>query len=395
MEAPEALAEWTQTVREHLPNLSKPQAVVLALWSFGIVMVGTCGLTRVAVSLAPLMGSREGAIRQRLREWYWDKEDKKGEKRRELDVSGCFAPLVRWVLGWWPDTGRRIALAMDATTLSDRFSVLAISIVYRGCAIPVAWQVLAAKGRTGWKPHWLALFEHLKASIPEDWFVLVTADRGLYAPWLFDAIVKIGWHPFLRINSKDHEYRLKRHRKYRKLSEVVTQPGESWQGKVTCFKTHPLACTLLATWEARCSEPWLIVTDLDPEDAQVCWYSLCLWIECGFKHTKRGGWQWQRTRITDPTRATRFWLALAVATLWVVSVGGEADATLPPSTLEALPETHVARRRATRRTPPTLLSCFRRGISTIMSTLFLAKPLALGGFRPEPWPSSVGATGPP
>lgn len=26
------------------------------------------------------------------------------------------------------------------------------------------------------------------------------ADRGLYAPWLFHHIVKLGWHPFLRIN---------------------------------------------------------------------------------------------------------------------------------------------------------------------------------------------------
>ena len=391
----EALAEWTQTVREHMPNLTKPQAVVLALWSFGIVMVGSCGLTRVTTFLAPLIGAREGAVRQRLREWYRDREDKKGEKRRDLDVSSCFAPLVRWVLNWWSDTDRRIALAMDATNLSDRFVVLAISIVYRGCAIPVAWHVLAGNGGTAWKPLWLALFERLRGSIPDDWFVLVTADRGLYAPWLFDAIVKLGWHPFLRINSKDGEYREKGRRRYRRLSQIVTHPGESWQGKVACFKTRPLACTLLATWEEGCSEPWLIVTDLHAEEAQVCWYSLRPWIECGFKHTKRGGWQWQHTRITDPTRATRFWLALAVATLWVLSVGGEADATLPASTLDALPETHVARRRANKRTPPRLLSCFRRGITTIVSALVDARPLVLGRFWPEPWPSRTAATGPP
>lgn len=26
------------------------------------------------------------------------------------------------------------------------------------------------------------------------------ADRGLYAHWLFEAIRRNGWHPFLRIN---------------------------------------------------------------------------------------------------------------------------------------------------------------------------------------------------
>jgi len=45
--------------------------------------------------------------------------------------------------------------------------------------------------------------------------------------------------------------------------------------------------------------------------------------------------------MTDPARATRLWLAIAVATLWVISVGGEADATEPVSGLDALPELHT------------------------------------------------------
>ena len=102
---------------------------------------------------------------------------------------------------------------------------------------------------------------------------------------------------------------------------------------------------------------------------------------------KRGGWQWHQTKMTDPARAERLWLALAVATLWVVSVGGEADATLPVSSLEALPEGHVARRRATRRTQPRLLSCFRRGMLRILAALLQGQSLPLGRFLPEPWPT--------
>ena len=74
--------------------------------------------------------------------------------------------------------------------------------------------------------------------------------------------------------------------------------------------------------------------------ADVFWYGLRAWIECGFKQTKRAGWQWHQTRMADPQRATRLWLALAVATLWVVSVGGEAEDNLPVSSFEALPMTH-------------------------------------------------------
>jgi hypothetical protein len=91
--------------------------------------------------------------------------------------------------------------------------------------------------------------------------------------------------------------------------------------------------------------------------------------------------------MVDPERAERLWLAIAVATLWVVSVGGEVDATLPASSLETLPQTHVARRTATQRSRPRMLSCFARGIVTIVGTLIRGDGLVLGRFVPEPWPT--------
>jgi hypothetical protein len=92
--------------------------------------------------------------------------------------------------------------------------------------------------------------------------------------------------------------------------------------------------------------------------------------------------------MVDPQRAERLWLAIAVATLWAVSVGGEVDASLPVSSLEALPQTHVARRQATKRSRPRMLSCFARGILTIVGMLIRGEGLVLGRFVPEPWPTS-------
>ena len=131
----------------------------------------------------------------------------------------------------------------------------------------------------------------------------------------------------------------------------------------------------------------MIVTDLAPEQATAVWYGMRSWIEGGFKDTKRGGWGWHQTKMVDPERAERLWLAIAVATLWAVSVGGEVDANLPVSSLETLPETHVARRKATKRSRPRMLSCFARGILTIVGLLIRGDGLVLGRFVPEPWPS--------
>src|SRR4029078_12549415 len=163
------LSQWQSTVSTHLPNLSPAQATVLALWSFGMTLARSCGITSVCAVLSPLTGSKESTLRQRLREWCYDKDDKRGNKRLDFDVSSCFASLLRWVLAWWPADENRLVLAMDATSLGQRFTVLAISVVSRGCAIPVAWKVVTATKKGAWRPHWIALVDALTGSVSADW----------------------------------------------------------------------------------------------------------------------------------------------------------------------------------------------------------------------------------
>jgi Transposase DDE domain len=388
MSHPEPLSQWMETVSTMVPKLSRPQAKVLAYWSYGMVLAKSCGISLVCATLAIQLQCAERSLIKRLGEWCYDAKDKKGKKRRELDVSTCFGPLLQWILAWWPADQPRLALALDATTLKKRFTVLVISVVYRGCAIPVAWKVVGAEQKGSWKPHWLKLLEQLAASVPEGWTVIVMSDRGLYAPWLYAKIVELRWHPFMRINKQGH-FRPQGESQFRSLATAAPSVGSAWCGKVDCFsgEVSRLSCTLLARWDEGYEEVWVIITDMAPAQATAVWYGMRSWIEGGFKDTKRGGWGWHQTKMVDPQRAERLWLAIAVATLWAVSVGGEVDATLPVSSFEALPETHVARRTATKRSRPRMLSCFARGIITIIGRLIRGDGLVLGRFIPEPWPT--------
>ena len=321
----DGLSQWTSTVSTYLPHLSRPQAAGLALWSYGLVLAQCCGLTTVAALLAGLLDARENTVRERLREWYREADAKCGDQRQELAVAPCFAPLLRWVLAWWPPTERQLVLALDASSLGDRFVVLAVSVVYRGCALPVAWAVRPATQAGSWRPDWERVLAALAGTVPAEWTVLVQADRGLYARWLFRAIQAHGWHPFLRINSGG-QVRPAGAGGFIPLRALAPTVGSAWCGQVTCFASRDsqLACTLLARWDTGYADPWLILTDLAPAVAQAVWYGLRAWIEQAFKDFKRGGWQWQRTRMTDPARVTRLWLALAVATLWVRMSQGSA-----------------------------------------------------------------------
>ena len=301
-------------------------------------------------------------------------------------MEPCFEPLRGWVVA--QGEGTPLALALDATTLGTRFTVLAISVVYRGCAIPVAWTVLAATAKHAWRREWLRMLRQVRRAVPRAWTVLVLADRGLYARWLLRRITRLGWHPFLRINTGG-TLRPQGQVRGVPLKTLVPQPGTTWQGTGIAFKGRhrQLHCTLLACWEAGYKDPWLLLTDLPPEASTACWYGLRAWIEQGLKITKRAGWQWQRTQMTKPERAARLWLAVAVATWWLLSVGGEAEETIPASTVPDVTALVPAPPRTRRATRLRLVSVCRRGWNLILVALLDQAPLPLGRFVPEPWPA--------
>jgi hypothetical protein len=142
----------------------------------------------------------------------------------------------------------------------------------------------------------------------------------------------------------------------------------------------------LAYWGEGHAAPWLILTDLPPAHSDARWDAVRAWIEQGFKDSKRGGWQGQHTRMTDPARAERWWLALAVATLWLVRVGGEAEAQ---TSAEALPELRRFGANAPERPPAQRwrrVSVFRQGWVEIVVRLLAHRPLPLGRLCPESWP---------
>ena len=380
MSRPPELYQWNAQIAKRFPGLGKPVVMGLALWSLGMIVMRSCSLSAVAEWWSCRLDQGFHTVRERLRDLYREQAAKAGNHRRQLDLATCWAPWLGWILEEW--SGTQLAVALDATSLGQRFVVLAISVVYRGCAVPVAWKVLKAEQKHPWKPEWLALLKQFQGIVPPHWTVVVLADRGLYAKWLFEAIQRLGWHPLLRVNWGG-SFRPEGWHHWRPFAELVPAVGRRWQGRGTAFSgtTTRLNCTLLGYWGEGHKDPWLILTDLAPDAADACWYGLRAWIEQGFKRIKRGGWQWQYTRMDDPARAERLWLAIAIATWWLLAVGGEAEAGITVGTFPSVPGSPRQQARRWR-----LVGIFRHGWSLIMAALFEQRALPLGRGRPEPWP---------
>jgi hypothetical protein len=112
--------------------------------------------------------------------------------------------------------------------------------------------------------------------------------------------------------------------------------------------------------------------------------------------------------MTDPHRAERLWLVMAVATWWCLRVGGEVEdrelpvPTIPPLPLPAARPAASARATAAEdrrpkpvareRAPVTrVISVFVRGRTAIINTLLRDQVLLLGRTIPEPWPTQAPA----
>ena len=95
----------------------------------------------------------------------------------------------------------------------------------------------------------------------------------------------------------------------------------------------------------------------------------------------------------------RLWLAMALAQLWCVSLGCQAEAKLEAEVLQnepgaSLPARHIAhrrRKRAVGQLPPRRLSCVVRGRLILLAMQYQSQPFPVGILRAGPWPEAITA----
>ena len=187
-----------------------------------------------------------------------------GDNRRGLDVTTCSRPC-------WPDLknwpGPRVALALDATSLADRLTVLSLSLVYRGTAIPVAWKILRGNQPHAWKPEWLKLLGWFAGRVDPTWTVTVMTDRGLYCAVAVPGDRRLGLAPH---DARDTagEVPAGGLEPAPRSGSSCSAVGCTWQGRGVAFPRRPerrLACTLLACWTEGHEDGWYVLTDLPPQ----------------------------------------------------------------------------------------------------------------------------------
>lgn len=179
--------------------------------------------------------------------------------------------------------------------------------------------MVRADAPESWIAHFRRLLCLLAPAVPAGMPVHILCDRGLDSRDLWDRIVELDWHPVLRYAA---------HITFRPtggdrvpVRQLGDGPGTLWMGAGEAFGRKPLPCTLIVLHDPDCEELWVLLTNTPPRHTEAALYACRHWIEQGFRGLKRGGWQWGRTRRTDPVRVARHLLVLAVATLLSAAYG--------------------------------------------------------------------------
>jgi hypothetical protein len=204
--------------------------------------------------------------------------------------------------------------------------------------------------------------------VPPTMTVLVMTDQGLWSPQLWRYITHNGWHPVRRIRPEATFAPTGQRRQ--QARDLIPGPGWCWVGAGVAYKhaATRIAATLVVVWDTEQEEPWLL-TDLAPDAVDGAWYGLRVWIELGFRALKSFGWQWERTRRTDPARVARHWLVLATATLLSLAIATR----LEEAAQQGIPPGRVRRPRPTAPTPlparARRTSLFARGLAWLRTLL--------------------------
>lgn len=238
----------------------------------------------------------------------------------KIDVQACFQPLIQSTLQAWE--GAQLVLALDTSQLWGRFVIVRVSLIYRGRALPLVWQVLENASASVAFETYAPLLKTVATWLPAGVPVLFLADRAFGVNRLWRLLRDLDWRFRVRLKLSGQVYRADHSRT--KVGRLMPARGEvRFVHKIwlTAKRFGPLYLALGHVQTPQGYEQWAIVSDEPPSLQTFDDYGLRFDIEENFLDDKSSGFQLESSLIRAAEALTRLGLILATATLYLVSTG--------------------------------------------------------------------------
>lgn len=240
-----------------------------------------------------------------------------------VEVHPLYAPLIQRALAEWGK--HTLYLALDTTMLWNRYCVIRISIIYRGRAVPLVWQVLEHSSSSVAYEAYAELLDTVVPLLPRGARVVFLADRGFADTTLLAHLRRLRWHFRLRIKANFGVYRSGC--QPCKVEDFTLAPGRAlFLHHVAITAEHFGPVSLALARHTSNGEYWYVVSD-EPTSVQTfVEYGWRFDIEENFLDDKSNGFQLESSLVRETEAVARLCLVLAVTTLYLVAQGTQVVA---------------------------------------------------------------------
>lgn len=296
-------------LRQHRQWLDVRHRQTLTWMVVGLLQSGLISLQQWAPFVLGRAAFAQSTVR-RFRRWL-DNE--------RIVVHRLYGPLIQAALAEW-DQQAELYLAFDTSLLWNTYCLMRISLVYRGRAIPLVWQVIAHSSSSVAHSVYQDLLTQAAALLPTGCRVVFLADRGFADTKLLAQLKKLQWHWRIRIKNSFYVYRHGRRPLHLKHLGLARGYALYWQHiYVTKQRYGPVHLAVARL--ADTGEYWLVLSDEPTNQRTWTEYGLRFDIEENFLDDKSNGFQLESSLIRSAEALTRLCLVLAIATLYLVAQG--------------------------------------------------------------------------
>jgi Transposase DDE domain len=240
-----------------------------------------------------------------------------------IEVHTLYAPLIQRALAEWGQ--HALYLALDTTMVWNRYCIIRLSVIYRGRAVPLVWEVVEhGSSRVAYEAY-AALLDTVPPLLPQGVRVVFLADRGFGDTALLAHLRRLRWHFRIRIKASFGVHRPGQ--RSCKVEDFHLAPGRAiflHHVAITAEHYGPLALALAR--HASTGECWYVVSDEPTSVHTFVEYGWRFDIEENFLDDKSNGFQWESSLLRNAEAVARLCLVLAVTTLYLVAQGTQVVA---------------------------------------------------------------------
>jgi Transposase DDE domain len=314
-------------LRQHLPAVIDSQIESLGLAMVGAVQSMSSQIAKIARAMP--LDTTARAKEQRLRRLL---------SNERLTQTDHYHPIVKQALHGLAH--QRVQLLMDRVLISDQHNILVVSVGFRRRSIPLVWKALSHRGSSNLTDQ-QGLIEAAVALLPADVRISVHGDSEFRSQALFGWLRTHGYDAMVGLDGRVWVYdTVAATDAGQPLANRVTPlPPQTETGRKRKHRTSPVTylAAVYAVQDVRNGPVNIIAWWERDDDGKVVLHAVMtnlpanartkalgkrrMWIETVFRDWQSGGFHLDETGIDERERLARLLIVLALAYLWLVSLG--------------------------------------------------------------------------